>query len=107
MRQKRQKMGGKISNDEVQEASMDGVVEVSDASAMNEQVLTPKKVFVTLEQVLANFNQMPFEQFLLAKNNFEFSVSKELSESIIYTLLFLFQIDEFGAIIELLKDESQ
>ena len=63
MRQKRQNMGGKISNGQansnsdemIQEASMDGV-EVSDASAMNEQVLRPKKVFVTLEQVLANFN---------------------------------------------------
>ena len=30
--------------------------EVSEASAINEQVLRPKKVFVTLEQVLANFN---------------------------------------------------
>ena len=34
---------------------MDGV-EVSESSATNEQVLRPKKVFVTLEQVLANFN---------------------------------------------------
>ena len=63
MRQKRQNMGGKISNGQansnsdemIQEASMDGV-EVSEASAMNEQALRPKKVFVTLEQVLANFN---------------------------------------------------
>ena len=43
---------------------------------------------VSVEQVLEYFGQMPFDQFLLSKNSFEFDIA------------------EFGRIIELVKDGS-